>query len=175
MREYAIGVDLGGTNLRAAAISTEGKMLRKVSGATPVSAGREAVTADIVQSIQALRQDLGEHSLAGVGVGIPGYILMEKGIVTGAPNLPSFVNYPIRDEIEAKLGARVILENDANAAAIGEKWMGAGRGTDDLVMLTLGTVQRAPTEVRTGLSSRPGCFGRETLSTAPDHCPEKGS
>jgi len=103
MSDYAIGVDLGGTNLRAAAVSREGKLLKKIAGATPVSAGRDAVTDDIVSSIQALRKELGSQSLAGVGVGIPGYILMEKGIVTGAPNLPDFVNYPIRDEIEKRL------------------------------------------------------------------------
>ena len=139
MGDYAIGVDLGGTNLRAAAVSRDGEILKKISGATPVSAGREAVTADIVRSIQDLRGDLAGETLAGVGVGIPGYILMEKGIVTGAPNLPDFVNYPIRDEIEARLGAKVVLENDANAAALGEQWIGAGRGVEDLVMLTLGT------------------------------------
>ena len=139
MSDYGIGVDLGGTNLRAAAISREGKLLKKVAGATPVSAGRDAVTEDIVQSIEGLRKEFANEKLAGVGVGIPGYILMDKGIVTGAPNLPDFVNYPIRDEIEKRLGAKVILENDANAAALGEKWMGAGRDVQDLVLLTLGT------------------------------------
>ena len=53
--------------------------------------------------------------------------------------MPEFENYPVRDEIEKRLGAKVILENDANAAALGEKWMGAGREVDDLVLLTLGT------------------------------------
>ncbi len=139
MADYAIGVDLGGTNLRAAAVSRNGEMLKKVSTATPVSAGRAVVIADIVRSIQTIREGLPGQSLAGVGVGIPGYILMDKGIVSGAPNLPDFVNYPVRDEIENGLGAKVILENDANAAALGEKWMGAGRGVDDLILLTLGT------------------------------------
>jgi len=139
MGDYAIGVDLGGTNLRAAAVSRDGRMLKKMGGSTPVCAGRDAVIADIVRSIQAIREGLADHALAGVGVGIPGYILMEKGVVAGAPNLPDFVNYPVRDEIENGLGAKVILENDANAAALGEKWMGAGRDVDDLVLLTLGT------------------------------------
>ena len=66
------------------------------------------------------------QTLAGVGVGVPGFILMDQGIVVGAPNLPAFDNYPVRDEIEKLLGAKVILENDANAAALGEKWIGAG-------------------------------------------------
>ena len=64
---------------------------------------------------------------------------MDQGIVVGAPNLPAFDNYPVRDEIEKLLGAKVILENDANAAALGEKWIGAGRDVNDLILLTLGT------------------------------------
>jgi glucokinase len=139
MSDYAIGVDLGGTNLRAAAVTRDGKMLKKISGATPASAGRNAVIADIVRSIESLREELTGKELAGVGVGIPGYILMEEGVVSGAPNLPDFINYPVRDEIEKGIRAKVILENDANAAALGEHWLGAGRGMDDLVMLALGT------------------------------------
>jgi len=139
MPDYAIGVDLGGTNLRAAAISRDGKMLNKIAGSTPVGAGRTAVIAEIVRSIETLQAGLNGQKLAGVGVGVPGFIQMDKGIVLGSANLPAFDNYPVRDEIEKRLGARVILENDANAAALGEKWMGAGRGIDDLILLTLGT------------------------------------
>jgi glucokinase len=66
-------------------------------------------------------------------------MVMEKGLIVDSPNLPGFANFPIRDEMERDLGAPVILENDANAAALGEKWMGAGRDINDLVLLTLGT------------------------------------
>lgn len=138
MAEYSIGVDLGGTNLRAAAIDGNGKMLDKVAGSTQFKAGRDAVVSDIVQAIETLRSRLGQ-GLAGVGVGVPGFILIDKGVIVGSNNLPQFNHYPIRDEIERRLGAKVILENDANAAALGEKWMGAGRDVDDLVLLTLGT------------------------------------
>ena len=137
MPDYSIGVDLGGTNLRAAAIDRSGKMLRKVSGSTNLSAGRDAVVSDIVAAISSLRD--GADRLVGVGVGVPGFIIMETGIITDSPNLPFFVDFPIRDEISKHLGLPVILENDANAAAMGEKWIGAGRDVDDLVLLTLGT------------------------------------
>jgi glucokinase len=130
---------LGGTNLRAAAIDAQGKMLDKIAGSTDLKAGRNVVIDDMVQSIEALRARLGEHNLRGVGIGLPGFILMDKGIIVGSNNMPEFENYPVRDEIERRLGAKVILENDANAAALGEKWMGAGREVDDLVLLTLGT------------------------------------
>jgi glucokinase len=139
MSEYSIGIDLGGTNLRAAAIDAQGRMMDKIAGSTALQAGRDAVIDDMVRSIETLRARLGEHDLRGVGIGLPGFIQMDKGIIVGSNNMPEFENYPVRDEIERRLGAKVILENDANAAAQGEKWMGAGREVDDLVLLTLGT------------------------------------
>jgi len=139
MSNYSIGVDLGGTNLRAAAISRDGKILEKISGSTQLSEGRDAVIDDIVQAIIGLRDRCSGTRLAGVGIGVPGFILIEQGLIVGSNNLPEFEGFPVRDEIEKRLGTPVILENDANAAALGEKWMGAGKGVDDLVLLTLGT------------------------------------
>ena len=91
-------------------------------------------------AIEKLRETHGAEGLAGIGAGVPGFIRTVKdGYITNSNNLPYFENYPVRDEIEKRLGAKVILENDANAAALGEKWLGAGRDYDDLVLLTLGT------------------------------------
>ena len=139
MADYTIGMDLGGTNLRAAAIDKEGRMLDKISGATNFAEGREAVLSDIVAAITKLREKHGAAGLTGIGVGVPGFIRMKEGLITSSNNLPFLENFPIRDEITRRLGTMFILENDANAAALGEKWMGAGRGVDDLVLLTLGT------------------------------------
>src|SRR5262245_49654864 len=139
MGEYSIGVDLGGTNLRAAAIDRSGKMLEKISGVTNFSEGRDAVLSDIVSAITALRDKHGVGDLAGMGVGVPGFIRIKEGFITGSNNLPYLEYFPVRDEISRRLGTVVILENDANAAALGEKWIGAGQHVDDLVLLTLGT------------------------------------
>lgn len=139
MSDYAIGLDLGGTNLRAAAINREGDLLQKISGGTNFSEGREAVVEDMVSVIATLREKWGTPSLAGIGVAVPGFILLEQGIIMNCNNLPFLENVPIRDELSRRLGAPVILENDANAAALGEKWRGAGRDVNDLVLLTLGT------------------------------------
>jgi glucokinase len=139
MSRYSIGVDLGGTNLRAAAIGEDGAMIEKLAGSAPIEAGPDAVVADIAQSVEALRKRLGRDDLAGIGIGVPGFIRMETGVIAGWANAQSFNGYPIRDEIERRLDTKVILENDANSAAVGEQWMGAGRGVDDLVLLTLGT------------------------------------
>jgi glucokinase len=139
MAEYSIGLDLGGTNLRAAAIDRTGKVLDKISGSTNFTEGREAVLDDMVAAIQKIEERLGAEGLAGIGVGVPGFIRMKEGVLAYSPNLPYLENFPIRDEMRRRLGAPMILENDANAAALGEKWMGAGRDVDDLVLLTLGT------------------------------------
>jgi glucokinase len=139
MVEYAIGMDLGGTNLRAAAIDKSGTLLEKISGATKFEEGRDAVIADIVAAISQLRKTHGAEGLRGIGVGVPGFIRMKEGLITNSNNLPYLENVPIREVLSAKLNTRVILENDANAAALGECWMGAGRDVDDLVLLTLGT------------------------------------
>jgi len=138
MPEYSIGVDLGGTNLRAAAITTSGEVLSSISGRAELSAGRDAVISDMVAAVEKLRDQTGS-GLVGIGMGVAGFILIEKGIIVGSNNLPAFEGYALRDDIEKRLGTTVVLENDANAAALGEKWIGAGKGVDDLVLLTLGT------------------------------------
>ncbi|MBM3773547.1 MAG: ROK family protein [Acidobacteria bacterium] len=139
MAQYTIGIDLGGTNLRAAAIDRSGTVLEKVSGSTNLAEGREAVLSDISNVILRLRQTFGPAGLAGVGVGVPGFILLREGVIANSNNLPFLENFPFRDELEKRIGTPFILENDANAAALGEKWMGAGRDVSDLVLLTLGT------------------------------------
>lgn len=137
--EYSIGLDLGGTNLRAAAMDRTGTFLEKVSGRTTEAGGKEALLAGMASLINGLKSKFGSGGLAGIGVGVPGFILLKEGVITNSNNLACLENSPIRDEMEALLGTRVILENDANAAALGEKWMGAGRDVDELVLLTLGT------------------------------------
>lgn len=139
MTEYSIGVDLGGTNLRAAAVDQDGNLLAQVSASTSPEKGREYVISEIVDSIQELRSKQLVGRFAGVGIGVPGFILMEKGIILNSNNLAFLEDIPLRDDIEARLGAPVILENDANAAALGESWIGAGTDVDDLLLLTLGT------------------------------------
>ncbi len=139
MDAYSIGVDLGGTNLRVAAIDSSGQVLNRVSVPAVYDAGPDRVVCDIVEIIQQVRARVDGSSLEGVGIGIPGFIDMEMGVVVGAANLPGFQGYPVRTHIEGELKIPIILENDANAAALGEMWMGAGRGIRDLLLITLGT------------------------------------
>ncbi|MCC6294212.1 MAG: ROK family protein [Bryobacterales bacterium] len=136
---YTIGVDLGGTNLRAAAIDRAGNILDKTSGATNFEEGRDAVLNDIAGAVNQLRARFGSSGFYGIGIGVPGFIDIERGVIVGTHNLLGFDGFPMRDDLSQRLSTPVILENDANAAALGEKWMGAGRDVNDLVLLTLGT------------------------------------
>jgi glucokinase len=140
MRIYSIGVDLGGTNLRIAAVDSDGKLLDKLTTGTEVQRGRDFVIGEMCNAIQSLMVKYRDSAqLAGIGIGVPGFIDMDTGTVVRSPNLPDWMNFPVREQIEQKLGTTVILENDANSAAMGEKWLGAGRNIDDMVMYTLGT------------------------------------
>lgn len=140
MRVYSIGVDLGGTNLRIAAVDSDGKLMEKLTLGAEVKRGRDFVIGEMCSAIQSLVVKYRDsNQLAGIGIGVPGFIDMDTGTVVRSPNLPDWVNFPVREEIERKLGTTVILENDANSAAMGEKWLGAGRNFDDMAMYTLGT------------------------------------
>ncbi|MGH9785589.1 MAG: ROK family protein [Terriglobia bacterium] len=140
MKRFAVGVDLGGTNLRIAAVDDAGTILERVSLLTRAKQPRESVIREMCQAIQSLTAKLGGAGrLAGIGVGVPGIIYTETGMLRQSPNLPGWEKFPVRQEIESLLGTRVWLDNDANVAALGELWLGAGRGTSSLCMLTLGT------------------------------------
>lgn len=138
MSAYSIGVDLGGTNLRVAVVSPQGTILDRVSHPTVYTNGAAGVVADMVSIISSLRERVGGE-LAGVGIGVPGFIDIDAGVILGSANLPGFTGFPVRDEIQKQLGTPIILENDANAAALGESWIGAGRNVRDLILITLGT------------------------------------
>jgi len=139
MEPYSIGVDLGGTNLRAAAVDEKGKVLERVSVPANFHAGPIHVVSEIVGAIAKVRDRLDPVLLRGVGIGVPGFIDIDTGVIIGSSNLPGFNDFPVRDEIQKHLGIPIILENDANAAALGEKWIGAGQNVKDLILLTLGT------------------------------------
>src|SRR5215475_3411781 len=140
MSNFAIGVDLGGTNLRIAAVDERGQLMEKVTLGTKTVLGRDQVLNDMCEAIRRVSDKYkSSGDLLGVGIGVPGIIDMQTGMVRESPNLPGWSDYPVRSEIEKRLGAPVILENDANVAALGEKWLGAGRHVGDMAMLTLGT------------------------------------
>jgi glucokinase len=140
MPSFAIGVDLGGTNLRIAAVDEQGTLLEKVTLDTQVARGRDYVISEMCDGIRELSAKFSRSGrMIGAGIGIPGIIDRRTGMLRESPNLPGWHDYPVRNEIEQRLGAPVTLENDANAAAFGEAWLGAARGQHSMCMITLGT------------------------------------
>src|ERR1039458_5386535 len=140
MNKISIGVDLGGTNLRIAAVDEQGALVEKVTLGTRISLGRDRVIGDMCDAIQRMSEKYrNAASLLGIGVGVPGIIDMQTGLVRESPNLPGWVDYPAGAAIEQRLKTVVILENDANVSALGEKWLGAAKDYADMAMLTLGT------------------------------------
>jgi len=174
MPDFSIGVDLGGTNLRIAAISTEGQMLEKVTLSTKGVLGPDHVVGEMCEAILRLTEQYrAAGRFLGVGVGFPGLIDMETGMLRKSANLPGWSDYPVRGEIERRLGARVFLENDANVAALGEKWLGAAREVDDMAMITLGTGIGGAIvldgKIFHGMNGMSGEFGHVTIE--PDGVP----
>ena len=120
MESFSIGVDLGGTNMRIAAIERSGHRLETICTDTLVSRGRDRVIAEMCEAIRKLADKFSaRYEFAGVGVGVPGIIDLEAGTVCAAAQLPDWTNYPVKAEIQQCLGKPVILENDANCAALG--------------------------------------------------------
>jgi len=140
MPDFSIGVDLGGTNLRIAAVTREGALLEKIALGTKGGLGPDHVVGEMCGAIQQLiGKYKAEGNFLGAGIGFPGVVDMQSGMLRKAANFAGWENYPVRAEIERRLNAPVVLENDGRAAALGEQWMGAARGVANVAMLTLGT------------------------------------
>ncbi|MBT9330517.1 ROK family protein [Paracidobacterium acidisoli] len=139
---FSIGVDLGGTNLRIAAWTVRDGLLETIHLPTRLDAGRLAVVDDLCGAVRRLYEKYSpQHALAGIGIGTPGPIELPAGRLHNPPNLPGWDRFDLKDEVERRLGMPVVLESDANAAALAECVLGLGRslGVDSLCMLTLGT------------------------------------
>ncbi len=141
MGRVVIGVDLGGTNLRTALLSPDGNILDKRAEATHASDGWKKVLLRLIDNIKRQQESANRKglSIAAVGVGAPGIIQGDTGIVVKSPNFPDWDNLPLKEELEKALDLPVTIENDANAAALGEQWLGSGRGIGSMILLTLGT------------------------------------
>ena len=139
MNESLVGVDLGGTQVRAIVCDREGHILSRAATLTLAHEGRDAVIRRILDTIiDAVGPRLWTE-IAGIGVGAPGPLNPYSGVVVHAPNLPGWEDVPLRQLIAERFCVPVALGNDANLAALGEQRFGAGRGVDDLVYMTIST------------------------------------
>ncbi|MFH1623918.1 MAG: ROK family protein [Pseudomonadota bacterium] len=138
----AIGVDLGGTNLRVGIVDEEGNILKRLQVPTLAKDGKEKVTKRMIGLLTealAISSQL-SRKVRGIGIGAPGFLDMERGIIRESPNLPGWKDVALKEEIEKAADfPPVLLQNDANVYTYGEWWRGAGRGYDSIVGITLGT------------------------------------
>ncbi|MDQ7815684.1 MAG: ROK family protein [Melioribacteraceae bacterium] len=137
-KKYAIGVDLGGTSIKIGLVDEKGKIAEKVSIDSLANDGPKAVVSQIKKGIKQLLKKDG-HKILGIGVGSPGTIRIKKGTVEDPPNFPGWGKIHLGNLIKKEFKVEVFVENDANAAAIGELIYGAGRKYENFIMITLGT------------------------------------
>ncbi|WP_433743138.1 ROK family glucokinase [Falsibacillus pallidus] len=141
MEKWLVGVDLGGTTTKFAFLNTYGEILHKWEIPTDTNNKGKNIIINIAKSIDEKLEELDQpkEKLAGVGMGAPGPIDMSKGIIYEAVNLGWESNYPLKDLLEVETNLPAIIDNDANCAALGEMWKGAGNGSKDTICVTLGT------------------------------------
>ncbi|MBD1378882.1 ROK family glucokinase [Metabacillus arenae] len=137
--KWYVGVDLGGTTIKMAFTNHYGEII--VKWEIPTDKSGENITTDIAKAIDAKLLELNEPKsrLIGIGMGAPGPVNLETGVIYETVNLGLKENYPLKDHLELETGLPSVIDNDANLAALGEMWKGAGDGARDLIFITLGT------------------------------------
>ncbi|MDP1731852.1 MAG: ROK family protein [Devosia sp.] len=138
-RPTAIGVDIGGTQLRAALVDADGKILSRAATRTDAAGGPVAIIAQIGVLVAEIASGAERGNVLGIGVAVPGPLDTESGTALGIPTLTGWENVPVGRLVEQALGLPVRLENDGIAAANGEWRFGAGRGLANLVYVTVST------------------------------------
>ncbi len=138
---FYLGIDLGGTNVKSGVVDDQGQPLSSISIKTAAERGPEQGVLTLAEAGRLAVRESGIDwdDIAGVGLGTPGTMDIQGGLLLEPPNLPGWNYFPIRDRLGAELQKKTILQNDANAAAYGEYWVGAGRDAESMVLFTLGT------------------------------------
>ncbi|HEM3142110.1 ROK family glucokinase [Streptococcus suis] len=141
MSKKIIGIDLGGTSVKLAILTTEGEIQEKWSIKTNILDDGSHIVPDIIDSIQHRFETHGltKDDFLGIGMGSPGVVDSEAGTVIGAYNLNWKTLQLVKEQFESALGLPFFIDNDANVAALGEQWVGAGNNNPNVVFMTLGT------------------------------------
>lgn len=137
--KQVIGVDLGGTNIRAAVITDRGELRHRSRTPTQANEGPEAVIRRIGDQIEKVAGEAGLDRDVPVGVASPGPLNPRTGEVLYTPNLPGWRNVPFVEMLTAQIGRHVAIQNDGNCGALGERRFGSAKGVDNLIYLALGT------------------------------------
>lgn len=136
--KYAIGVDLGGTSIKLGIVTNTGKLVKNISVRTEAEKGPKKVIGNMITGINELNHK-SKYKISGIGIGCPGVVTPGKGIVENPPNLPGWEKVNIGKIISQDFNRPVFVDNDANAAAIGELTFGNGKNYKSFIMITLGT------------------------------------
>ena len=141
MNKKLIGVDLGGTTIKFAILTLDGEIQQKWSVETNILDDGKHIVPDIVESINHHLDlyDMKPEQFVGIGMGTPGTVDIENGTVEAAFNLNWKEKQNLKEEIEKGTGMKFAVDNDANVAALGERWKGAGENDDEVTFVTLGT------------------------------------
>ncbi len=141
LNNHVLAADVGGTNTRMAVVTDAGEILTLLKKSTRCKEGREEMMKFLVSFARETIEEsqLPTEKICGMGIGFPGPLNAESGIIFNPPNLTGWDNVPLKDILEEELKMPVSVENDANCAALGEWWKGAGTGTNSMVCITLGT------------------------------------
>jgi glucokinase len=139
--DLVCAVDLGGTNLRSANVDRSGRIHELVRTATPETDKAEEIVSAIAAAVRECESNGAKRGaeVHAISIVVPGSVQVKTGLVVNAPNVPSLPGFRLADALQKELGRAVLIENDANAAAVGEQWQGAARGCRTIVCLTLGT------------------------------------
>lgn len=135
---YAVGVDLGGTNIKIGIVSNKGKLLDKLSISSKADGGPDKVVKQIKIGVKEILSG-SKRKIKGIGIGSPGVVSVKKGTVENPPNFPGWTKVNLGNIISKEFGIPCFVENDANVAAIGELIFGTGKKYNSFVMITLGT------------------------------------
>lgn len=142
MKKYVVGVDVGGTNIKLGLVHPKGHVIARSHFATKsFSSSKERLISALAEEIKAIidRQGLKRKDIAGVGIGVPGLVDYNKGLVRFLPNIPGWKNVPLKSILEKKIKLPVLVDNDVKLITLAEATFGAGRGIKNLICLTLGT------------------------------------
>ncbi|MGR3310573.1 MAG: ROK family protein [Candidatus Brocadiales bacterium] len=139
--KLVLATDLGGTNLRTALVNDRGEILAHIRRPTKANIGKDKLIDKLITMLKATasKHNTPLKRINGICIGFAGPVDAELGVVLTSPHMNDWVNVPLKDIMEEEFKIPVIIENDANAAALGEHWMGAGKGAKSLVCITLGT------------------------------------
>lgn len=139
-KQIYFGIDLGGTTINVGPVTLDGQILEEKVISTNVDQGPVSAMERVAVTINELRKShADDYDAIAVGIGVPGILDVKSGKILEASNLPGWENFQITKELEKRVNLPVYLENDANLAALGEQWIGAGAGSNDMFMVTLGS------------------------------------